>query len=85
MAPTNPSNPSDPAIAPDHHTQWLGLCDDFVNLEGQCALLCELLTSLSRRDIPLDAAGKHGIDRFSHQFREQLAAFKQQLYNRRSG
>lgn len=69
--------------ATDPDKQWVSLCDDFVDLEARCALLCELLSGLSRRDLPLDAASKHGIDLFNSQLREQLAAFKQQLYNRR--
>lgn len=64
----------------DTGEEWVRLCDDFVNLEGQCSLLCELLTSLSRRELPLDAAGKHGIDMFTNQLRQQLATVKQQLY-----
>lgn len=78
MVPDDSSNLPDPAD--DDHGQWARLCDDFVNLEGQCALLCELLTSLSRRDLPLDPAGRHGIDMFGTQLKKRLAAFKQQLY-----
>ncbi|PUA27915.1 MAG: hypothetical protein B0W54_15490 [Cellvibrio sp. 79] len=73
---------SDPTTADE---QWVRLCDDFVNLEAQCALLCELLTCVSRRDLPLDSAGKHGIDLYSNQLREQLIAFKQKLYEARPG
>lgn len=68
----------------DSYKQWIRLCDDFVNLEGQCALLCELLASLSRHNFPLDAATKHGIDVFSNCFREQVATFKQHLNKVRS-
>jgi hypothetical protein len=64
-------------------SEWVRLCDDFVNLEGQCALLCELLTCLSRRENPLEPAGKHGIDMLVSQLREHTATFKQQLYNLR--
>lgn len=63
-----------------HTNEWVRLCDGFVNLEGQCALLCELLTCLSRRENPLEPAGKHGIDMFVSQLREHTAAFKRQLY-----
>lgn len=70
--------------APDPDKQWVSLLDDFVNLEARCALLCELLVALSRRDLPLDTASKHGVDLFNSQLREQLAAFKQQLYNKRT-
>mgnify|MGYP001597529941 CR=1 FL=1 len=80
MVPNYPLNPPDPMTADE---QWIRLCDDFVNLEAQCAVLCELLMSISRRDLPLDNAGKHGIDLYSNQLREQLVAFKQQLHNAR--
>lgn len=63
--------------------QWVRLCDEFVNMEGQCALLCELLVSLSRRETPLDPAGKHGIDLFVGQLKQQLTQVKQQLYGLR--
>lgn len=62
---------------------WLRLCDDFVDLEGQCALLCELVTYLSRRETPLEPAGKHGIDMAASQLRERTAVFKEQLYKMR--
>lgn len=61
-------------------SEWVRLCDDFVNLEGQCALLCELLTCLSRRENPLEPAGKHGVDMLVSQLQKHTAAFKQQLY-----
>jgi hypothetical protein len=64
-------------------SEWVRLCDDFANLEGQYALLCELLTCLSRRENPLEPAGKHGIDMLVSQLKEHTATFKQQLYNLR--
>ncbi|OZY87392.1 hypothetical protein CBP51_10545 [Cellvibrio mixtus] len=87
-----PSNRQDPpeglnkagAYAPHTSEQWLRLCDDFANLDGQCALLCELLTHLSRRDTPLEPAGQHGIDMLVSQLREGSRAFKQQLYKMRA-
>lgn len=80
MVPNYPLDPSDSMTADE---QWIRLCDDFVNLEAQCAVLCELLSCLSRRDLPLDQAGKHGVDLYSNQLRERLIAFKQQLYKTR--
>lgn len=82
MVPNYPLDPSDSITADE---QWIRLCDDFVNLEAQCAVLCELLGCLSRRDLPLDQASKHGIDLYSNQLRERLIAFKQQLYKTRPG
>lgn len=79
---------NDPCIAPASYTvpagQWVRLCDDFANMEGQCALLCELLASLSRRETPLEPATKHGIDLFIGQLKQQLTQVKQQLYGLRS-
>jgi len=88
MEPNDLQNPPDglPLKVNDNEQQtneWVRLCDDFVNLEGQCALLCELLTCLSRRETILEPAGKHGIDMFVSQLRGNTAAFKQQLYNLR--
>lgn len=82
MVPNYPLDPSDSMTADE---QWIRLCDDFVNLEAQCAVLCELLSYLSRRDLPLDQAGKHGVDLYSNQLRERLITFKQQLYKTRPG
>lgn len=87
-----PDNKHDPATVPlcaatdsvRTNESWLRLCDDFVSLEGRCALLCELLTCISRRETPLEPAGKHGIDMFVGQFNEHMAVFKQQLYKMRS-
>lgn len=84
MEPDDRPNPFASADAADIYKEWIRLCDDFVNLEGQCALLCELLASLSRRNFPLDSATKHGIDVFGNRLREQLATFKQHLNNARS-
>lgn len=79
---------NEPCIAPTSYTvpagQWVRLCDDFANMEGQCALLCELLASLSRRETPLEPATKHGIDLFIGQLKQQLTQVKQQLYGLRS-
>ena len=72
------------AYAPYTSEQWLRLCDDFANLDGQCALLCELLTHLSRRDTPLEPAGQHGIDMLVSQLRESSHVFKQQLNKMRT-
>jgi hypothetical protein len=65
-------------------SQWIRLCDDFVNMEGQCALLCELLVGLSRRETPLEPAARHGIDLFISQVKQQLTQVKLQLYGLRS-
>lgn len=85
MEPDDLQNPPERLLAKgddseQQASEWVRLCDDFVNLEGQYALLCELLTCLSRRENPLEPAGKHGIDMLVSQLREHTAAFKQQLY-----
>ncbi len=69
-----------PDKATDKGLQWVSLCDEFVNLEGQCAVLCELLSCVSRREHPLEPAGRHGVDMVVSQLRERTTAFKQQLY-----
>ncbi len=86
MMPDDPPNPIEaPSMTCKCNEQWVELCDDFVDLEGECALLCELLTSLGQRDLPLDAAAKRGIERFSNQLKTRMTVFKQQLYKLRDG
>lgn len=64
-------------------SSWVKLCDDFVDLEGQCVLLCELLQTLSRRTIPLEPAGLHGVELLIRQVKQQLTEVKRQLYLQR--
>lgn len=64
-------------------SSWVKLCDDFVDLEGQCVLLCELLQAVSRRTIPLEPAGQHGVELLIGQVKQQFAGVKQQLYLQR--
>lgn len=85
MEPHNFQNPSEVLASKadgdeQKASEWVGLCDDFVDLEGQYAVLCELLICLSRREAPLESAGRHGIDLFVRQLREHTAAFKRRLY-----
>lgn len=60
--------------------RWVQFCDDFITLEGQCALLCELLVGTSRRETPMDSAAQHGVELFVGQLRHQLQLVKQQVY-----
>ncbi|WP_039918153.1 hypothetical protein [Cellvibrio mixtus] len=86
MMPDDPPNPVETLpMACKCNEQWVKLCDDFVDLEGECALLYELLISLNQRDLPLDAVSKHGLDRFGSQLKARMATFKQQLYKLRDG
>lgn len=86
MMPDEPPKPFDASTIPHKcNEQWVLLCDDFVDLEGECALLCELLMSLGQRDFPLDAASKRGAERFANQLKTRMAVFKQQLYKLRDG
>ena len=77
---------SDLPLDPENRAEpWVRLCDDFVNLEGQCALLCEVLIGISQRDLPLEPASKHGVELFTGQLKQQMHLVKQQLYQLRPG
>jgi hypothetical protein len=74
-----------PPLGTAQQEPWVTLYDDFVNLEGQCSLLCELLVGISRRDMPLDPAGRHGVELFAGQLKQQLQLVKRQLCQLRPG
>jgi len=60
--------------------RWIRLCDDYVNLEAQCALLCDLLNTMCLRDTPLDPPSRRGVEIFTGQLKHQAAQIKRQLY-----